>query len=188
MTTIEKINKAIATIKETKVKKEGWNDYSGYDYFTPGQIDRLIFDVTKELNLFVKFDLERNELGITGKLSIHNLDDIEDVIFYVMATAIPSIKATNDAQQLGGAMTYTKRYMLMNAFDITDNNLDFDTPQNTKKREEDKTNWLTKEQFLAAIDSDVKGISATLSKYDTATHKMKKVYKEQLEAKLNELI
>jgi hypothetical protein len=50
-----------------------------------------------------------------------------------MASDIPSIKATNISQQLGGAMTYTKRYMLMNAFDIVDNNLDFDNTKNTEK-------------------------------------------------------
>jgi hypothetical protein len=105
-----------------------------------------------------------------------------------MASDIPSIKATNIAQQLGGAMTYTKRYLLMNTFNITDNNLDHDTTQNTQKREEIKITWLTSDNFEAAMRSDVKGISATLEKYSTQTHKMKRDFKSKLEEQLNKII
>jgi hypothetical protein len=83
--------------------------------------------------LYPKFDLERNDLGITGKLSLYDVESDSEPVVFEMASAIPEIKATNISQQLGGAMTYTKRYLFMNAFDIVDNNLDFDTTENTKK-------------------------------------------------------
>lgn len=187
-TTLQKIEEAKSIIRNTEVKKAGRNDYSGYDYFTPEQIEQLVSDATGELKLFIKFDLQRDELGISGKLTAINLEDEEDIIFFVMASAIPEITATNIAQQLGGAMTYTKRYMLMNTFDITDNNADFDTSQNTKKTEEAKIVWLTKEQFEAAIKSDLKGIQATLKKYNTTTHKAKKDFITQLKEREKELI
>ena len=56
-----------------------------------------------------------------------------------MASAIPEIKATNIAQQLGGCVTYTERYLKMSLFGITDNQLDFDTTENTKKQTETAT-------------------------------------------------
>ena len=55
-----------------------------------------------------KFDLKRNELGVFGVLTIFDLETGEN-IDYIMATAIPEIKATNIAQQLGGGGTYTER-------------------------------------------------------------------------------
>ena len=189
MRTLNKIQNVITRIKESDVKKLGRNDFSGYDYFTPEQIESIVSDECLKEKLFYKFDLIRNELGIFGQLSIFDLEDDKSCpAVYDMASDIPSIKATNIAQQLGGAMTYTKRYLLMNAFNITDNNLDHDTTQNTQKREEIQITWLTSDNFEAAMRSDVKGISATLEKYSTQTHKMKRDFKTKLEEQLNKII
>lgn len=131
--TLEKIQKAIELIKANDLKKLGKNKFSNYDYYTPEQVAELVTAATHKVKLLCKFDLKRNELGITGTLSVFDIESDEQPVTYEMATAIPEIKATNIAQQIGGAMTYTKRYLLMNAFDIVDNNLDFDTTENTQK-------------------------------------------------------
>lgn len=189
MKTLNKIQNVITSIKESDVKKLGHNDFSGYDYFTPEQIESIVSDECLKEKLFYKFDLNRNELGIYGKLSVYDLEGEDgNEVVYLMASDIPSIKATNIAQQLGGAMTYTKRYLLMNTFNITDNNLDHNTTQNTQKREEIQITWLTSDNFEAAMRSDVKGISATLEKYSTKTHKMKRDFKNKLEEQLNKII
>lgn len=182
----KKILKAKEVIKQSKLTKQGKNTYSNYDYFTPEQVDKLVFEACKEANLLTIFNLKRNELGIYGHLKIVDIDSNTEVNIE-MASDIPQIKATNIAQQLGGAMTYTKRYMLMNAFDIVDNNLDFDTSENTKKTEDNSIEWLTQEQFEKALNSSIKGIEATLKTYNTSTKKMKKSFKEELTNKLNDL-
>jgi hypothetical protein len=133
METLKKLNKAIELIKGKNLKKKGKNTFSKYDYYTPDQVSELVIGACHEIKLFPKFDLKRNELGIMGVLSIYDIESDESPVVFEMASDIPSIKATNVSQQLGGAMTYTKRYLLMNAFDIADNNLDFDTTENTKK-------------------------------------------------------
>lgn len=141
MKTLVKIQKAIELIKGKNLKKLGKNKFSNYDYYTPEQVSELVIGATHEVGLLTKFDLIRNDLGITGRLSIFDIESDESPVVYEMASAIPDIKATNISQQLGGAMTYTKRYLLMNAFDITDNNLDFDTTENTQttaKKQEQK--------------------------------------------------
>lgn len=132
MSTLKKLNDAIELIKSKNLKKKGRNTFSKYDYYTPDQVAELATGACHEVKLFPKFDLIRNELGITGKLSVYDIETESEPIVFEMASAIPDIKATNISQQLGGAMTYTKRYLLMNAFDIVDNNLDFDTTENTK--------------------------------------------------------
>ena len=132
--TLLKINQAIEEIKKSNLKKQGKNKFSNYDYYTPEQVSELVIGSCHKFKLLPKFDLIRNELGITGTLSIYDIESEEEPMIYVLASAIPEIKATNIAQQLGGAMTYTKRYLFMNAFDISDNNLDFDTTENTQKQ------------------------------------------------------
>lgn len=129
----KKLQLARVYIKSTPVKKEGKNTYSGYEYFTPSQISKLVHDACIQTGLIHLYRLERNESGITARLTVLNVENPEEGINFEIPTSIPEIKATNSAQQLGGAVTYSERYLLMIAFDIVDNSLDFDTTENTKK-------------------------------------------------------
>jgi hypothetical protein len=99
----------------------------------------------ESVNIVTKFDLRRNEFGEFGVLTIFDIDS-EDSIQYEMATGIPQITATNIAQQLGGSMTYTERYLKMSVFGIAENSLDFDDKDNSKKSEPKQSNdnreWL----------------------------------------------
>ncbi len=134
---LNKIASAKAEIKATKLKKEGENTYSKYSYFTPSQIEFLVATACHNNKLLTSFDLIRNDLGVYGRLTIYDLESGEKLTAE-MASAIPEIKATNIAQQLGGCVTYTERYLKMSLFGITDNQLDFDTTENTKKQAEPK--------------------------------------------------
>ena len=129
---LNKLAAAKAEIKATKLKKEGRNTYSNYEYFTPSQIEFLVANACHTNKLLTSFDLIRNDLGVYGRLTVYDLDSGEKLITE-MASAIPEIKATNMAQQLGGCVTYTERYLKMSLFGITDNQLDFDTTENTKR-------------------------------------------------------
>jgi hypothetical protein len=91
----------------------------------------LVSDACKKSGLITYFNLERGEFGLTASLTVKDIKT-ESAEVFIMAMEIPSIKATNVAQQLGGAMTYAKRYLEMSAFDIVENSLDFDTTENTK--------------------------------------------------------
>lgn len=175
----KKLNKAIDHIKKSKLKKEGYNAFSKYKYFTPDQIDLLVYLATKELGLFVKFDLIRNELGITGKATIIDIENKEEITF-VMASGIPEIKATNISQQLGGAMTYTKRYMMMNIFAITDNNLDFDTDQKKDKsiNKEDKPN--KKEEIIKVVRKELPWLNFKTEQYTKSVDWLKNHTLEEL--------
>ena len=141
MKLIEKISAAKKEIKESKLKKEGTNKFSNYDYFTPSQIEFLVQQVCQSQKMLTKFDLIRDSLGVFGVLTIFDTET-EDKLEYTMASAIPEIKATNISQQLGGCMTYTERYLKTSAFGITDNNLDFDN----SKPEPQKKNPITENQ------------------------------------------
>ena len=142
---LNKLAAAKAEIKATKLKKEGENTYSKYSYFTPSQIEFLVATACGNNNLLTTFDLCRNDLGVYGKLNLYDLESGK-MLSTEMASAIPEIKATNIAQQLGGCVTYTERYLKMSLFGITDNQLDFDTTENTKKQAEPKTATKAPEQ------------------------------------------
>ena len=148
---LNKLASAKAEIKSTKLKKEGKNTFSNYEYFTPSQIEFLVATACHNNKLLTSFDLIRNELGVFGRLTVYDLESGEKLTTE-MASAIPEIKATNIAQQLGGCVTYTERYLKMSLFGITDNQLDFDTTENTKKQAEPKPTPKAPEQ-PKAIDT-----------------------------------
>lgn len=141
----EKLQKAREFIKNSDLKKSGYNDYSKYHYYTPEQVDKLVQGACKEVKILDLFDLKKNEHGYYGELTLIDLEDEKGKIVFTQSTDIPVIKATNVTQQIGGAVTYTNRYMLMTAFDIVDNNLDFDIPQKkttASKNTQEQKPWL----------------------------------------------
>lgn len=136
-------------ISKQPIKKKGTNDYSEYDYFTPSQVSRLVLSACIETGLLTVFSLEKDEFGFFGKLQVIDIETNAKINF-VMRTDVPTIKATNITQQFGGCETYTRRYLLMSAFDIADNNLDFDAKNNsTKNKQELKPKT---EQWFKAIE------------------------------------
>lgn len=142
----KKLLSARDIIKNTKVKKEGKNTFSGYEYFTPSQISQLVHHACTESGLIHIYSLINNKDNTyTANLVIINTDKPEESVLFTIPTNIPDIKATNEAQRLGGAVTYSERYLLMVAFDIVDNSLDFDTSENTQKtvkKSEQKTDFI----------------------------------------------
>lgn len=132
----KKLQACKLAIKSTKMKKGGHNQFSKFDYFTPDQVEKLVFDACNENGLVTCFDLLRDEHGIKGILRVIDIDN-DEVIEFQMASAMPQITATNATQQLGGAMTYTERYLKMTAFGITDNSLDFDSNSGKPEKKHD---------------------------------------------------
>jgi hypothetical protein len=121
-----KLLNARISIRETETKKLGHNDYSNYDYFTPEQISDMVHKACVEQGLLTVFVMKREPLGLKADLVVLDIDNPDNNINFTMPTDIPAMKATNIVQQLGGAMTYTERYLQMTAFQIKDNTLDFD--------------------------------------------------------------
>lgn len=132
MNVYSKLANAKKQIANTKMEKAWKNSFSNYNYFTPEQVAQLVQKACEDNGLITLFSLKRNEYWEYGVLQIIDTEKWEQIEIE-WATAIPEIKATNVAQQIGGCMTYTERYLKMSAFWIIDNNLDFDTTENTKK-------------------------------------------------------
>lgn len=125
-----KIFEARSKIRKMDIKKGGRNDHSNYDYFTPEQISELVTKACEELqilNLFTLVD-QTEDNGNVKYYGVVNVIDLESGKSkeFRMQTFVPDIKATNAAQKIGGAVTYSERYLLMTIYDIKDSNLDFD--------------------------------------------------------------
>jgi len=155
-----KIFEARKKIKDSNLKKLGYNKYSEYYYYTPEQVEKLVSDTCNELHLLNIFELKRTELGLIARLRVIDIDSGKEEIFE-SATDIPTIKATNVAQQIGGCMTYSERYILSFLYGIKDNNLDYDSKKPEKKLPEIKPNtdkWEKAKQTLLSGEYTIEQI------------------------------
>jgi len=194
---LRKINEARKEIKRSNLKKAGWNDFSNYAYYTPEQVDLLVNNVCDKFGLMHCFDMPRDEHGIYGKMTIYDIESGEEKVF-VMATDIPSITATNICQQLGGAMTFTNRYMLQDIFNIVDNNLDFDTQkpqnqsnpaaQNKKGGKRNINKWLGDKDLDAILKlDDIQRIKDGIKYWTSEDRGMSNANKGKIENRIAEL-
>lgn len=150
-----KLLNARKEILETKIKKEGRNSFSKYDYFTPSQITALVTKACIDNSILTMFRIEKINEDMIGVLDVLDLES-DSKLTFTMITAMPDIKATNITQKLGGLVTYTQRYLETIAFGITDNNLDLDNQDNSKEKEVKKPT-LTTERFEKALKEIKKG-------------------------------
>ena len=156
---MKKLLKARGIIKNSKLKKKGKNTYSDYEYFTPDQVAKLVDKACQDVGLISIFSLDRDEIGYFGRLTTLDVETGHS-IESIMRTEIPEIKATNATQKMGGAYTYTKRYMLMNEYDIADNSLDFDAQDNrpsaVKEEADAKPRKLLKKKVHKSVEEPAK--------------------------------
>ena len=133
-TIYQKINIARQRIAAMQLSKDGKNAFAQYDYFTPELVQKMVDKGIEGLDIFVKFGICRDEDSMpVCTLTIMNADGKGPEVNFGYITEVPDVKATNAAQRYGALQTYAKRYMLMNAFNITDNTLDFDAQTDKRK-------------------------------------------------------
>lgn len=179
---LSKLATARLFIKSHPIKKDGRNEFSKYDYFTPEIVSKLVNDACIEADIICVFSLKQDSLGYFGEITTTDLETGEQLITETR-TAKPMITATNETQQMGGMNTYAKRYSLMSLFDIEDNTIDFDAQDNTKTKAEpaDDKPWLNEKDavFNQAIEK-LKAGKTTIEKIATV-YKISKAVRAKLE-------
>lgn len=126
----EKLDLARKSIRDGQIKKDGRNDYSKYDYFTPEAVESLVTKACNEQKLICLTSLKADAYGIYQTLQLVDLEDTESQLVFELRTAEADMTATNRAQKMGGTDTYSERYIKMKVFTIKDNSLDFDSQDN----------------------------------------------------------
>jgi len=157
---------------QAEFKKKGYNNHSKYAYFTPEQINEIVLKQCHENQLFTKYDLKRNELGTYGTLDVICLETMEQMTFEA-CTEIPSITATNAAQQNGGAMTFNNRYLLQFAFGISDNSLDPDSKEGDSPKQ-------APPKIESGNPDEIEDARKLANAYKTPPRGMKKEYAEKI--------
>lgn len=114
-----KMNKIKQKILETNLKKTGKNKFAGFEYYELSDILPTIVNLCNEFKLFtyIKYDEDY------ASLTIINAENDTEKIVITSPMKNLELKGCNEIQALGGVETYQRRYLLMTAFDIVENDM-----------------------------------------------------------------
>ena len=110
----------MASVKSKLIglKKGGKNEFSHYNYFELGDILPVLTPALEEERLFMQTQFSAMEQ--IAKLIIIDIDIPESKIEFEIKFAECALKGAHEIQNLGAAQTYTRRYLIMTAFDIAE--------------------------------------------------------------------
>ena len=127
------INEVLATIKTElaacKLKKTGNNKFAGFNYFELGDFLPQLTAIIHKYGANDLFSIEND--GQKDWAVLHFYYNGEVTKTMMPFKEFPTPKGMQDIQYLGGEMTYYRRYLYMQMFNITDADL-VDSLDNTK--------------------------------------------------------
>ena len=132
MNIYEKMQEAKVKLQKEDLKKTGFNKFSNYKYYELGDFMPAINEICKELKLFTQVTFEK-EYAI---LTIIDIEKTEDKLEYYSEMVKTSLKGCNEIQALGGVQTYQRRYLYMNAFEISENDYYIDGKEDNQEDDE----------------------------------------------------
>ena len=114
-----KLMKARLKLQDTHLTKSGHNKFAGYKYFELGDFLPTIQKIC-------------NDVGICGHitfytdiaiLTIADIDDSNQFIEFKCPMSTAALKGCHDVQNLGAVLTYIRRYLWVNAFEIVESDV-----------------------------------------------------------------
>lgn len=119
MSVYSKLQDARATLHGMELKKSGFNKFANYHYFELGDFVPQAQQIFKDVGLCPVFDFS----GDTHvKLHIHDTES-DSVITFSSPMADAGVKGATAIQVVGSCTTYQRRYLYLQALEITENDI-----------------------------------------------------------------
>ena len=115
MSVYKKLQQARIALQGKKLIKSGKNKFAGYEYFELGDFLPTIQAIC-------------NDVGLCGVVSFNHemaflqINDVEDgtSIMFTSPMSSAALKGCHDVQNLGAVISYLRRYLWVNAFEIVE--------------------------------------------------------------------
>lgn len=174
MNIYQKIQAVKKELSERELKKSGENKFSGFKYYELGDFLPSIIELCTKYGLFTQITFTEDK-GILNIVDC-NAEVVQEgtpseyrIVQYESPLKELELKGANAIQALGGAETYLRRYLYMNAFDIVEADM-FDSAEFEKKKKA-KTEKTALEKIIndckeafKKADDDIKKETGTLMK------------------------
>lgn len=116
MNVYEKLNLARVQFQSANVKKSGKNDYAGYTYYELADILPAVNKICAELKITCVMKCD-NELAY---LEVVDAEKPTDSILFTCPMSTANLRGCHAVQNEGAVITYIKRYLYQNAFEIVE--------------------------------------------------------------------
>lgn len=162
----QKIQTVRAELVKLNLKKTGKNDYSRFTYYELGDflpsLNKLM-DQHGLMTRFVIYPPKKDQMIERALLQVFNSENPKEVVDFVSQTAVVAIgvkkgdptTGASAIQNLGGKITYMRRYMMMVAFEIVESDyVDQGTPETKVDKNSLKLDVVYLNKIKAAKDLD----------------------------------
>lgn len=130
----KKLNNIKKIIRKSHIKKSGWNSFQKFYYYELDDFLPKITDSCVEEGIYTHYVLKRDEYG--DKLCLDAMD-LDTGFHQVIAShRLPPMTCGNNVMQDEGKIsTYCRRYLWLEALDISENDgIDSNNPKKTTKQ------------------------------------------------------
>ena len=117
MNVFEKLQKARVELQNKGLNKSGNNKFAGYTYFELADFLPTINQLCLDLKLMTQTSFTSE----IATLKIINAEKPDEVIEFTSPMAAAQLKGCHEIQNLGAVETYQRRYLLVTAFEIVEN-------------------------------------------------------------------
>ena len=128
-------------LQKCGIKKTGENKYSGFMYYELADFLPQCNQIACNYNTLFLYQLEKEQ----ATLKLINCDNPEETLMFYLPVAEVAIKGAAGIQNVGGLATYTRRYLYMIVFEVSEgDSLDpslknEDPPQNKSNHQQQPT-------------------------------------------------
>lgn len=116
MNVYKKLQLARILLQNTKLSKSGHNKFAGYDYFELPDFLPAIQNICEDVGLCGVFHCDQT----MAYLTIFNTESKNDLINFSAPMSSAALKGCHDVQNLGAVISYLRRYLWVNAFEIVE--------------------------------------------------------------------
>jgi hypothetical protein len=163
-TVYHRLQKVRRQLVELNLKKSGKNTYSNFTYYELGDFLPTLNRLMDEAGIATRVIFPSKDQVV---LEVINSDKPEDKVVFMSPTADVEIGRKKDGtggadpiQNLGGKITYMRRYMLMVAFEIAENDaVDAQKPVNEAKLDDATTKQIRTAKTLEELVTVCKNIT-----------------------------
>ena len=142
-----KLQKARVMLQSMPIKKSGFNSFAGFKYFELSDFLPSVNTIFAELGLCSVFSI------MDGKASLRIIDsEFGGAIFFSSPTAEAGAGKAPPIQALGSMHTYLRRYLMLNALEITEH----DAVDATIKKDEPKSAKPVTVDVFDSMDNETK--------------------------------
>lgn len=189
-----KLAKARVELQRKSLKKSGINKFANFNYFQLDDFLPAINEIFNEIGLVSHFNIEPkkmtrtiNESGVVTEkeeperaiLTIINIERPTETLVFASDTAEAGTKGATEIQQLGSKHTYMRRYVWIEAMEITESDGIDGLPEDKKEAvKQGRSEAIqTKQKILPATDKQIEKINQMTAGTPERLEKMLAYYK-----------